>query len=208
MNIKTFVLSIMLSVSLMLLVFIGYRMYERHSFQPGLKKLSQENIAIIYCSHNNDGVKDAVDIVSKKLKADVIELKSAVAYPSDSAEFLKRIEQENSDISRVVLDNQLIDIAKYKLIVLATPVIQKQPCPVMQKFLNMNEARFNNKPVAVIVKYEKGGNASQTMQYFYYKLYRASKKPNFLTYSSDKKQLEHEFQIWFDEMKFTPKELK
>ena len=207
MKIKTFVLLIILSIAFIFTGFVGYQIYTNQEFKPGVKQLARENIAIIYCSYN-DGVENIVDIIANKLNADVVELKSAIPYPTDKTEFLKRIDAENADISKVILDNGLIDIKKYNLIVLGTPVIQKKPCPVLQKFLEDNEARFNKKPVAAVVKFSEGGDATETMKYLYYNLYNASKKPNFLTFAEDKQQLEHELQLWFDAMEFTHGELR
>jgi len=207
MKTKTFVLLMVLAILFVFLGFVGYKYYGKQLINPGVEGLSKYHIAIIYCSHN-DNMKDIVNIIESKLKADVYELKTAVPYPADNEEFQKRIKKENEDVSKVVLDNKLIDINKYGLIVIGTPVIQGKPCPSMQKFLNDNESRLKNKPVASIVKYDENVGARDTMEYLYYKLYEASAKPNLPTYATDKEQLQKEIELWFNEMQFTRDELK
>lgn len=205
---KTLVLLIVLAIAAIALGFIGFQIYSKKKFTPGTENLSKKNIALIYCSYNNDGVKQLVYMTSQKIKADVIELKTAVPYPADNVEFIKRINQENEDVSKIALDNNVIDLRKYNLVIFATPVIEKKACPVMQKFLDENKDRLKNKPVTSIVKYKKGEDITGTTKYFYYRFYDAVRKPNFLTFAEDKKQLTHELQLWLDQMEFTHEELR
>ncbi len=208
MKVKTMVLLVVLAIAGIFLGFIGLQIYNKKTFTPGTAQLSKMSTSIIYCSYNDDGVKQLVDMTEKKIKAEVIELKSAVPYPTDNAEFIKRIKEENENLSKVVLDNQTIDLKKYKLIIFATPVIEKKPCPVMQKFLEDNNGRLDNRAVSTIVKYKKGTDATGTMKYFFYKFYHSFKKPSFLTFAESKEQLMHELQLWLDQMEFTHDELR
>lgn len=207
MKVKTLLLWIVLSLALIFLLFIGFQYFMKKVYAPGTERIAKENVAIIYCSYNNDGVKDLVDIIAKKLKADEIELKVAVPYPEDNAAFLKRIDKENEDVSKVVLSNKLVDFKNYKVVVFGTPVIQKHPCPAIQKFLDDNGQLLSNNITSMIVKYKDGEDPRLTMEYFYYKLYNTHQKPGFLTFATDKNQLDHEIQMWFDEMQFTHEEL-
>ena len=208
MKTKTMVLLTVLGIAFLALAFIGFQIYGKKTFNPGTKILAKKHTGIIYCSYGNDGVKQLVDITAKKINADVIELKSAVPYPADNAEFIKRIDAENNDVSKIILDNKIIDLRKYKLLVFATPVIQKKPCPVMHKFINDNKDRLNKKAVTTIIKYKKGADSTETSKYFFYKFYHASRKPSFLTFAENKDQLLYELQLWLDQMEFTHEELR
>ncbi len=207
MKTKTLILLSVIGIIFIFLGFIGYQYYMKQNIQPGVKNLAKENIGIIYCSYN-EGIQDIVNIISKKLKADIIELKPAVPYPTDKEEFYKRIQLENGDLSKVVLDNKLIDLKKYKLLIFGTPVIKEQPCPVIKKFLEDNADRINNKSVATIVKYNEKENTVPTQEYFYYKLYKAKQKPNFVTMAKDKTELNYTLELWFNEMQFAREELR
>lgn len=208
MRTKTLIILIVVSFIFFILGIVGFMIYGKLTYQPGVKGLSKKNIGIIYCSYNNYSMKDMVDIVAKKLKADVIELKSAAPYPTDEKDFLKRIDNENNDLSKVVLSNGVVDVKKYKLIVFGTPIIQKQPCPAIKKFIQDNHSRLDNKPTSVMVKFKNGEEARQAMEYLYYKLNNTSQKPNILTSTNEKRILDREMQIWFDEMEFTREELR
>lgn len=205
---KKLILFITTGILLLFLIIVGLLIYSHQSYKPGVEKLAKENIGVIYCSYNNDGIKDIVDIINKKLKSDVIELKPAVTYPTNKDEFSKRIDAENADITKVILDNKVIDLRKYKLIVFATPVIRNKPCPVLQKFISENKSRIVNKPVATIVRYEENDDTKETLEYLYYELHEGKQKPNFITFSRDKKQLEYEIGLWFDEMEFERGDLR
>lgn len=206
---KKLVLLITTGILLLFLIIIGFLIYSHQSFKPGAEKLAKEKIGVIYCSYNNDGVKDIVDIISKKIKAEVIELKPAVAYPTNKDEFSKRIDAENADISKVVLDNKVIDLRKYKLVIFATPVLKNKTCPVLHKFIDENAPRIANKPVAAVVRYEQTDkDIRETLDYLYYRLHDGKQKPNFITFSRDKNQLEYEINLWFNEMEFERGDLR
>ncbi len=206
---KKLVLFMTIGILLLFLVIIGFLIYSHQIYKPGVEKLTKEKIGVIYCSYNNDGVKDIVDIITRTIKAEVIELKPAVAYPTNEDEFSKRIESENADISKVVLDNKVIDLRKYKLIIFATPVLQNKTCPVLHKFIDENAPRIAHKPVAAVVRYEKTDkNIRETLDYLYYRLHGGKQKPNFITYSRDKNQLEYEINLWFNEMEFERGDLR
>ncbi|MBO6181129.1 hypothetical protein J6O86_05525 [bacterium] len=206
---KKLVLFITIGILFIFLFIIGFLVYSHQTVKPGVKNLAKEKIGVIYCSYNNDGVKDIVDIISKKIKSEVIELKPAVAYPTNKEEFVKRVDTENADISKVVLDNKIIDLRKYKLVIFATPVLRNKTCPVLQKFIDDNAPRIVNKPVASVVRYEQTDkDIRETLDYLYYRLHDGKQKPNFVTYARDKKQLEYEIGLWFDEMEFERGDLR
>lgn len=206
---KKLVLFITIGILLIILFIIGFLVYSHQTFTPGVKNLAKQRIGVIYCSYNNDGVKDIVDIVSRTIKAEVIELKPAVPYPTSNEEFSKRIDVENADISKVVLDNKVIDLRKYKLVIFATPVLKNQTCPVLHKFIDENAPRLANKPVAAIVRHEKTDkNIRETLDYLYYRLHNGKQKPNFITFSRNKKQLKYEISLWLDEMQFERGDLR
>lgn len=208
MNIKKLAIIIALGVLFLLLVFFGFSVFMNKTYKPGIKDLSKKNIGIFYCSYGDDGVKGVVDVIASKLKAEKIEIKPAVAYPQDQTAFIERIKQENFDITNVALDNELIDIRQYKLIILGSPVIEDKPCPVLQRFVIDNQSRFDKKPVSVLVLYKDGQSPRNTVEFFNYKLYGAVVKPSFITTQKDKNQLDYEVNLWFDLMEFKREELR
>ena len=208
MRTKTFLLLIFLFIVLFVLGFIGFQIFMKQNYNPGTKGIAKSKVAIIYCSYG-EGVKNMVDVISNKVNAEIIELKPAVSYPANKEEFAERIKKENENIAAIVLDNQDINIRKYKFIIFATPVLQNMPCPVMQKLINDNASRFKNKAVSNLVMYdEKKDNPKGTTDFFYYRFHEARQKPGFLTLNKGKEQLEYEIKRWFDEMEFKREELK
>ena len=208
MRTKTFILLIGLIIAILVFGLIGFQIYMKQPYTPGVKNLAKSNIAVLYCTYG-EGIKDIIDIVGNKVKADVIEIKPAVAYPTNKEDFDKRIKGENEGLSSIILDNQDINIRKYKLIIFATPIIQNKPCPVIQKLIIDNEGRFKNKAVSALVLFNDGtDNTKDTMDFFYYKLHDANQKPNFLTLKRGKEQLNYEIKLWFDQMEFKREELR
>lgn len=208
MEIKKTIITVTGIIVFLLLVFLGYVLFMNATYKPGIDRLSKENIGIFYCSYNNDGVSAIVDQITKKLKADKIEIKSAVAYPTDENAFMDRIKKENEDVSKVVLDNNTIDITKYKLIILGTPILDNHPCPVMQKFIIANGDRFDKKPVSMLILYKQGQIPKDTAEFFRYKLYHSIWKPSFVTMVKGKEQLDYEIDLWFNLMEFKREELR
>ena len=208
MKTKTFVLLIVLFIALFVLGFIGFQIYMKQEYNPGADNIAKSKVAVIYCSYG-EGVKGMVDIIKDKVKADLFELKPAVAYPTDKEKFAERIMNENQDLSSVILDNQDINIRKYKFFIFATPVIQNKACPVIQKLINDNAGRFKNKAVTYLIMYdEKNDNPKETTDFFYYRLHEAKQKTGFMTIKRGEQQLNYEIKLWFDNMKFKREELK
>ena len=194
-------------VGFLLLVIIGYLIFMNKTYKPGIEALSKKNIGIFYCSYD-DQVANIVNIIGGKLKADKIEIKPAVKYPADKAQFTERIKQENANISKVALSNDIIDIRKYKLIIMGTPILENKPCPVMQKFVLSNQERFFKKPVSLLILYKQGQIPKDTAEFFRYKLYNSIWKPSFVTMEKDKDQLDYEIDLWFNLMEFKREELR
>jgi len=208
MKTKTFVMLILLFITVFVLGFIGFQFFLKQNYKPGVDGIAKVNTAILYCSYG-EGVKNMVDVIANKIKSDVIEIKPAVPYPADKAALYDRIKKENEGLSAIVLDNIDINIRKYKLLIFATPIIQDKPCPVIQKLINDNEARFKNKAVSTLVMYDEAKDTPKaTMDFFYYRLHEARQKPSYLTLSKGKEQLEYEIKLWFDEMEFKREELR
>ncbi len=208
MDIKKTIITAAGVIAFLLLVFLGYFWYMNKTYKPGIENLSKENIGIFYCSYNNDGVSSIVDTITQKLKADKIEIKPAVPYPTDENAFMTRIKKENEDVSKVVLNNNIIDIRKYKLIILGTPILDNHPCPVMQKFVITNEDRFDKKPVSMLILYKDNQIPKDTAEFFRYKLYHSIWKPSFVTTVKEKNQLDYEIDLWFNLMEFKREELR
>lgn len=208
MKTKTFVLLIVLFIALFVLGFIGFQFYMKQEYTPGAENIAKSKVAVIYCSYG-EGLKGMVDIVKNKTNADLFELKSAVAYPTDKEKFAERIKNENNNLSSVILDNQDINIRKYKFFIFATPVIQNKACPVLQKLINDNSSRFKNKATAYFVLYDdKKDNPKETTDFFYYRLYESRQKPGFMTLKRGQQQLNYEIKLWLDNMSFKREELR
>lgn len=94
MDVKKTIITIIGVIVFFLLVSLGYVLFMNTTYKPGIDRLSKENIGVFYCSYNNDGVSAIVDQITKKLKADKIEIKSAVAYPTDENAFMDRIKKK------------------------------------------------------------------------------------------------------------------
>ncbi len=194
-------------VGFLLLVTLGYFILMNTTYKPGIENLSKKNIGIFYCSYD-DQVANMVNIIAGKLKADKIEIKPAAKYPTDKAQFTERIKQENANISKVALGNDIVDIRKYKLIIMGTPILENKPCPVMQKFVLSNQERFFKKPVSLLILYKQGQIPKDTAEFFRYKLYNSIWKPSFVTMEKPKDQLDYEINLWFNLMEFKRDELR
>lgn len=208
MKTKTLIWIIVGCILFIVLGYLGYLFFMKHQYSPGIKNLSKHKIALVYCSYNNDDVSELADIIGSKLKVDKIKLEPVKPYSNNNAEFIARIKQENSDLSKVDLLNGSVYVKKYDLFVFATPVIEDKPCPVVQKFVLDHQKDLENKPYTTVVRFNDNQTPKNALLFFSYKLYNSIKKPSFVTKVQDKKQLEYEFNLWFDSMKFSREELR
>lgn len=198
------------AISVILVIFIAFLsryFYMHHRVNPGMAGLSKFNVGVLYCSHN-DEIPTLIDMIKKRIKVKTFEIIPLKPYPKDSAAFKERLHSDNADIGKVTYFDPGIDISKFGYIIVGTSVMEDRPCPALQKYLVDHQKEFEGIPISVLVLYKKGEIPANTVLFLKRKLYAGYWKPPFVTTIKNKKQLNDEFDLWFNEMQFERQELK
>ena len=205
---KNLILAIVAAILVPLILFIGYLIYSNQKIMPGMKGISKMNVGVFYCTYNNDNIPKFADMIKSRLNAKVYQIDAAVPYPKDPDAFIKRIKEENKAVEKLTLRPYDIDLKKIDYMIFATAVYDDQPCPALKKFVIDNQDLFNNKFVSVMVLHKDKEIPANTVLFFSRKFYKAIWKPAFITKMKDMKQLNYEFDLWFNLMQFKRKELR
>lgn len=203
---KTLIKAIVGAILIPIILFIGYFIYINQKIAPGMKGISKLNVGVFYCTYNDD-IPKFVDMIKKRLNAKTYQIDTATPYPKDIEGFNNRIKEENKNIEKLVLEPYNIDLKKIDYYIFATAIIDDQACPALKKFVIDNQKDFDNKLVSVMVLYKDKEIPANTVLFFKRKFYNAIWKPAFITKMKDMKQLNYEYDLWFNLMEFKRKEL-
>ncbi len=207
-KIGTLIAIIVVLIIALRLGLFAYQKYQNRIVQPGIEKIAEQNILILYYS-DGDKTKSVVESLHNTVGGEMIEIKAAVPYPKDKTALTARINTERDDLSKAAIDIKTPEFRKYNVIFIAAPFMEGMLPPVVERFVRDNEERFNKKVVAPIIVLNKNQSANKIFEFYMYRFLNASAKASFLADETKKPdEIAKEIEQWLKTMDFRNNELK